>query len=55
MDRMRSEAGRWRIGNLSETNRVVVNGAPLVEESGRLLEDGDRIEFGEVAFVFRER
>jgi hypothetical protein len=44
---------RWRIGNLSETNRVVVNGAPL--SSDHVLQDGDRIEFGEIAFVFRER
>ena len=52
---MAFEGGRWRIGNLSETNRVLVNGSPLMEEAGRLLEDGDQIEFGEVAFVFRER
>ena len=52
---MAFESGRWRIGNLSETNRVLVNGSPLMEAAGRLLEDGDQLEFGEVAFVFRER
>jgi hypothetical protein len=53
---MINENGRWRIGNMSETNRVLVNGEAL--ESGdadRWLHDGDRIELGEVAFVFRER
>jgi pSer/pThr/pTyr-binding forkhead associated (FHA) protein len=50
------ENGRWRIGNLSQTNSVVVNGSRL-ENGGseQLLVDGDRIEFGELAFVFRER
>jgi hypothetical protein len=50
------ENGRWRIGNMSETNRVLVNGEAL--ESGdadRWLNDGDRIELGEVSFVFWER
>lgn len=50
------ENGRWRIGNMSETNQVLVNGEAL--ESGdadRWLADGDRIELGEVGFIFRER
>jgi hypothetical protein len=50
------ENGRWRIGNMSETNRVLVNGEAL--ESGdadRWLHDGDRIELGEVSFIFWER
>jgi hypothetical protein len=50
------ENGRWRIGNMSETNRVLVNGAPLeTGDADRWLTDGDRIELGEVGFVFRER
>ena len=50
------ENGRWRIGNMSETNRVLVNGEPLeLNDADRWLHDGDRIELGEVAFVFRER
>jgi pSer/pThr/pTyr-binding forkhead associated (FHA) protein len=50
------ENGRWRIGNLSQTNSVVVNGKRLeVEGSEKLLANGDRIEFGELAFVFHER
>lgn len=50
------ENGRWRIGNMSETNQVLVNGAPLrTGEAERWLDDGDRIELGEVGFIFRER
>lgn len=49
------EDGRWRIGNMSNTNRVIVNGAPIETEEPRLLNDGDRIEFGELVFVFRDR
>lgn len=50
------ENGRWRIGNMSATNQVLVNGAPLQSgEAERWLEDGDRIELGEVGFIFRER
>jgi hypothetical protein len=53
---MEFEGGHWRIGNMSETNQVVVNGDELpIAGPGRLLKDGDRIEFGEVAFIFRER
>ena len=48
------EAGRWQLGNMSETNAVVINGSP-VNGGPQLLEDGDRIEFGELTFVFRER
>ena len=50
---------RWLLQNLSSTNPVVVNGAPLEAEGGVrssvILSDGDRIEMGEVAFVFHER
>jgi hypothetical protein len=50
------ENGRWRVGNMSSTNRVIVNGAPLEsDDEARLLEDGDCIELGEIAFIFRER
>jgi hypothetical protein len=50
------ENGRWRIGNMSETNQVLVNGAALQSgEADRWLDDGDRIELGEVGFIFRER
>jgi hypothetical protein len=50
------ENGRWRIGNMSETNQVLVNGAALeTGDADRWLEDGDRIELGEVTFVFKER
>jgi hypothetical protein len=49
------EGGRWRLGNMSLTNPVVVNGSPLAGDGVHELEDGDRIEFGELTFVFRER
>ena len=52
-------APRWRIENLSTTNPVVVNGRPLDAATGMrssvILSDGDRIEMGEVAFIFRAR
>jgi len=50
---------RWRIENLSTTNPVVVNGRALGSSPGQrssvILSDGDRIEMGEVAFIFRAR
>ena len=52
-------APRWQLHNLSSTNPVVVNGTPLDAEGGStssvILSDGDRIEMGEVAFVFHAR
>jgi len=51
--------GRWRLENLSATNPVVVNGQPLAAEesagSSVVLEEGDRIEMGEVVFRFHEK
>lgn len=50
------EDGRWRIGNMSDTNQVLVNGMPLQSgDAERWLDDGDRIELGEIGFIFRER
>jgi hypothetical protein len=50
---------RWRLENLSSTNPVVINGRSLDANGGVMasvmLSEGDRIEMGEVAFVFRER
>jgi hypothetical protein len=46
---------RWLIGNLSTTNPVVVNGDPLDHGDAVPLEDGDRVEFGELVFTFRSR
>lgn len=54
--RMQYGPAGWTIANLSQTNPVVLNGVELgVEDEARPLRDGDRIEMGEVAFVFRER
>ncbi|HET9983243.1 MAG TPA: FHA domain-containing protein [Longimicrobiales bacterium] len=54
--RLRYESGSWSIANLSRTNPVVVNGAPMsdVTAEHRLCE-GDRIEVGEYIFIFHER
>ena len=53
--RMVLENGAWQLINLSHTNPVVVNGAPLSPDEATQLADGDRIEMGEVIFRFRER
>jgi len=54
-----SSQARWRLENLSSTNPVVINGRSLDSNGGAMatvmLSEGDRIEMGEVAFVFRER
>jgi pSer/pThr/pTyr-binding forkhead associated (FHA) protein len=54
--RMTLEGKRWRLTNLSSTNPVVVNAAPL-DGSGAsvVLTDGDRVEMGEVVFRFRSK
>jgi hypothetical protein len=54
--RMHLERNHWLIGNLSATNPLIVNGEEL--RSGNpdyTLQDGDRIEMGELIFVYRER
>lgn len=52
---MRFVDGQWRIQNLSTTNPLIING----ERSERrgtehVLEDGDRVEMGEIVLLFRE-
>jgi hypothetical protein len=43
----------WVIANLSHTNPIVINGVQLARpEEQRTLEDGDRIEMGEVVFRY---
>ncbi|AHG91275.1 Forkhead-associated protein [Gemmatirosa kalamazoonensis] len=45
----------WQLTNLSSTNPVVLNGRVLAgNEVAPLLVEGDRIEMGEVAFVFHD-
>ncbi len=54
--RMRFDGQRWSITNLSQTNPVVVNGEELPAVEGtQFLSEGDRIEMGEVVFLFHER
>jgi hypothetical protein len=49
-------ADQWTLENLSSTNPVAVNGADLAAGDAPLgLADGDRIEMGEIVFVFRAR
>ena len=53
--RMRFTDGRWTLRNESGTNPTLLNGTPL--DSGvetPTLNDGDRIEMGEVVFRFRQ-
>ena len=56
--RMSLEPGsdRWALENLSSTNPVAVNGADLLQGAPPMaLSDGDRVEMGEIVFVFRAR
>ncbi len=54
--RLRYEGRRWLVANLSETNPLLVNGRAVPADSGvHILQDGDRIEMGEVILRFRER
>ena len=49
-------ADSWTLENLSTTNPVAVNGVDLPEGMPpRPLADGDRVEMGEVVFIFRAR
>ena len=53
---MSLEDGHWNLTNLSATNPVLLNGRPLApDEVAPLLVDGDRIEMGEVVFLFHSR
>ena len=52
--RLSLEGARWRLSNLSQTNPLYVNGAPLDPSHPSVaLTDGDRIEMGEVVLRFR--
>ncbi len=53
--RMELDGERWKITNLSATNPVVINGEELPAQTTRYLDEGDRIEMGEVIFRYRER
>ena len=52
---MQWRAGYWYLRNLSQTNPVARNGAVLDTVHAPCLQDGDRIEMGEVLFRFRSR
>lgn len=47
--------GHWVLTNLSKTNPVAYNGRILRLEEKQQLNDGDRLEMGEVVFNFRSR
>jgi PPM family protein phosphatase len=52
--RLRFKEGGWALRNESGTNPTVVNGSPMNGSRPFVpLEDGDRIEMGEVVFLFR--
>lgn len=53
--RIRYADGGWSIWNLSRTNPVLVNGSEVGSEDGQRLQEGDRVEMGEVVLRFRER
>ncbi|MEP6778769.1 MAG: FHA domain-containing protein, partial [Gemmatimonadaceae bacterium] len=53
--RMTLVEGTWQLANLSRTNPVAHNGRVLGYGEQNLLEDGDRVEMGEVVFSFRSR
>ena len=53
--RMTLAEGRWYLTNLSRTNPVAHNGRVLGYGEQQPLEDGDRVEMGEVVFSFRSR
>lgn len=53
--RMRFEDGTWVLSNLSATNPTRLNGRALSgEPAEEAIRDGDRIEMGEVSFVFHQ-
>lgn len=53
---MSLDDGHWNLTNLSATNPVLLNGRALApDETAPLLVDGDRIEMGEVVFLFHSR
>jgi hypothetical protein len=54
--RLRFEDGLWTLANLSSTNPVRVNGCELGSAEEVVgLQDGDRIELGEVEMLFHEK
>lgn len=54
--RMMFDGRRWHLRNMSRTNPVMLNGAPLPDHgSGITLAEGDRLEMGAVVFRFHDR
>jgi len=53
--RMRFHEGRWYLNSLSHTNPVVLDDAALTIDEEHVLNDGARIEMGEVLFTFKNR
>lgn len=51
--RISQEGKDWRLYNLSKTNPVVLNGRPMEGEGdSTVLQNGDRVEMGEVVFRY---
>jgi len=51
--RLRMDAGGWTLSNLSATNPTLLNRQALIPNADPVrLRDGDRIEMGEVVFLF---
>lgn len=53
--RLRYERNGWSITNLSDVNPLRINGEALPPDTSRPLEEGDRLELGEVLLRFRTR
>jgi hypothetical protein len=52
--RMTYDGHHWHLSNMSTTNAVLLNGAPLPDHGdGITLQDGDRLEMGAVVLVFQ--
>jgi pSer/pThr/pTyr-binding forkhead associated (FHA) protein len=54
--RIVQDGREWRLYNLSKTNPVVLNGRPMADEGdSAMLNDGDRVEMGEIVFRYHSR
>ena len=47
--------GKYTLINYSTTNPTTVNGTPLAKEGSVILDEGSKVEMGEVVFIFHEK